>query len=227
MRLKLEKLAAAQPVPPPTAFVPRNDLLHEPEWPQDVTFLRDLYDDIIHISDEAGNDPAMDEWLYKTTEPKLKELITGLNKVIDKVTWLPVIVRDAHFAKYDFEKSVQAYNAGDFAKATLYQTYSLSKFRSVIIRLTDVGNTPPRKRNASYIEKIAYGYDISGEVFEGSGEMANRENQENINDSGTPDKHHETAPNPANLMRDVDADKEFPELAEEKNHRVIWPPRLR
>lgn len=227
MRIKLEKLAATQTFPTPTTPVLRNELLHEPEWPQDVAFLRDLYDDIVQISEEAGNDSAMDEWLCTTIEPKLKELIAGLTKVAKQVTWLPVIMRDAQFAKYDFEKSVQAHNAGDFAKATLFQTYALSKFRSVIIRLTAVSETAPRHRTSSLIEKIAYGYDISGETFDGSGEIANRENQENINDTAQPQDHHETPPNPANLMRDTDADQEFPDLAKQKNYHTIWPPRLR
>lgn len=82
-------------------------------------------------------------------------------------------------------------------------------------------------RNGLLHPKKAYGQDISGEVFEGSGEMANRENQENINDTANPKDHHETPQNPANQMHDVDADKEFPQLAEQKNHRVMWPPRSR
>jgi len=86
--------------------------------------------------------------------------------------------------------------------------------------MTRFGSVPSRQR-------LAYGYDISGEVFDGSGELANRENEKNLNDTAEPKDHHETPPNPANLMRDTDADKEFPELSEKKNDKVIWPPRRR
>jgi hypothetical protein len=82
-------------------------------------------------------------------------------------------------------------------------------------------------RNPSIAGKFAYGYDISGETFEGSGEIANRENQKNINDTAQPQDHHETPPNPANLTRDVDADKEYPMLQESKDKKVIWPARIR
>jgi len=76
-------------------------------------------------------------------------------------------------------------------------------------------------------KKRAYGYDISGEVTEGSGEIANRENQKNVEDTAQPQDHHQTPPNPANLMRDVDADKQFPELAQYKSVKPHWPPRTR
>lgn len=85
----------------------------------------------------------------------------------------------------------------------------------------------PFKFRSKLLCKKAYGYDISGEVFEGSGEIANRENQTNINDTAQPQDHHETPPNPLNLIRDVDADKEFPQLGEKKNKKVMWPARTR
>ena len=58
-------------------------------------------------------------------------------------------------------------------------------------------------------KKIGYGYDISGEVQEGSGPRAE---QENINDIAEPQDHHETPRNPANMSMDSEAEKEFPEL---------------
>ena len=64
---------------------------------------------------------------------------------------------------------------------------------------------------AKFLRK-AYGYDISGEIQEGSGPIANRENQTNINDTAEPQDHHETPRNPVNMSTDSDAEKEFPEL---------------
>jgi hypothetical protein len=130
-------------------------------------------------------------------------------------------------ARHDFEISVMYANSGDYASGVLYQSYSLTKIHTVLETMTRSASKPTRERISSFNEKTAYGYDISGEVFEGSTGLANQENQKNINDTAQPQDHHETPPNPANLTRDVDADKEFPELEEFKNKRVHWPPRTR
>lgn len=63
-------------------------------------------------------------------------------------------------------------------------------------------------------KKTAYGYDISGEVTEGSGPIADKENQTNINDTAQPQDHHETPRNPNNMVLDTEAEKEFPEELE-------------
>jgi hypothetical protein len=62
---------------------------------------------------------------------------------------------------------------------------------------------------ARFLQKKAYGLDISGETLEGSGPIAQ---QENLNDTAQPQDHHETPRNPANMSMDTDAEKEFPEL---------------
>jgi hypothetical protein len=59
-------------------------------------------------------------------------------------------------------------------------------------------------------KKTAYGYDISGEIEEGSGPIANRENQTNVNDTAQPQDRHETPRNPNNMVMDSEAEKEFP-----------------
>ena len=85
-----------------------------------------------------------------------------------------------------------------------------------------------RSKFLSSKPKIAYGYDIGGEVSDsGSTDIANRENQTNVNDTAQPQDHHETGANPANVLHDTEADKEFPELAEMKSKRVSWPARSR
>lgn len=77
---------------------------------------------------------------------------------------------------------------------------------------------------SKFLQKRAYGLDMSGEVFEGSGGIAE---QENLEHSSQPQQHHETPPNPANLTVDSEAEKEFPELAVAKHTQVHWPPRTR
>lgn len=82
-------------------------------------------------------------------------------------------------------------------------------------------------KNPLLTSKKAYGHDISGEVMGDSTGIANTENQKNLEDTAQPQNQHMTAPNPANLTRDSDADAQFPELKAFKDKRVIWPARSR
>lgn len=226
MRLKIAKLAAS---PVPTLVSKprfRNDLLLDQTWPQDVNYLRDTYNDIADIW-EVMKDPSQDEELYHRTEPRLQELVGSLEDVAKQVHQMPVVGRFMTNARHDFEIATMYAHSKDFASAVLYQSYSLVKVHDVLEMLTREGSKAPRNRFSSFHDKTAYGYDISGEVFEGSGEIANRENQKNINDTAQPQDHHETGTNPANVTHDTDADKEFPELGAKKNKRVNWPPRTR
>jgi hypothetical protein len=226
MRPTIAKLAASPVLTLKTKPRFRSDLLQDQTWPQDVNYLRDTYNDIILIWEEL-KEPETDKLLYQRTEPKLRELVESLMEVSTKVPYLSAIRKLMMNARHDFEIASMYSRAGDYASATLYQSYSLIKIHDVLETMTRFGSTPAHQRNAFIIDKKAYGYDISGEVFDGSGEMANRENEETLNDTAQPQDHHETAPNPANLTRDVDADEEFPELQEFKNKRVSWPPRTR
>lgn len=226
MRPTIAKLAASPVLPLKSKPRFRNELLHDQTWPQDVNYLRDTYNDITLIWEEL-KEPEADKLLYQRTEPKLKELVGSLLEVSTKVPYLSAVRKFMMNARHDFEISAMYARAGDYGSATLYQSYSLVKIHDVLETMTRFGSTPAHQRNAYVSEKKAYGYDISGEVFDGSGEIANRENEQTLNDTAQPQDHHETAPNPANLTRDVDADEEFPELAEKKNERVSWPPRTR
>jgi hypothetical protein len=226
MRLKIAKLAASPVHPLEVKPTFQNELLQDQDWTQDVKWLRDTYNDIAVLWEEMKA-PEQDEMLFTQTEPKLRELVLSLLDVVPQVPWMPIVKRYMTNARHDFEISVMYAHSGDYASAVLYQSYSLVKIHTVLENLTRTASQPTRNRFSSFNEKKAYGYDISGEVFEGSGEMANRENQKNIDDTAQPQDHHETPPNPANLMHDTDADKEFPELEEFKNKRVIWPPRTR
>ncbi len=64
-------------------------------------------------------------------------------------------------------------------------------------------------------------------MFNGSEDIANRENQKNVYDTAQPFEQHQTKPNPSNLSRDWEAEKEFPSLRRFKNKRIVWPPRTR
>lgn len=78
---------------------------------------------------------------------------------------------------------------------------------------------------SKFLRKKAYGYDISGEVMEGTGSIAEQENNQarNQDHSAMPWMHNETPTNPANNLIDADAEAEFPTLLEKKQPN--WPPR--
>lgn len=226
MRLKIAKLAASPISPLKSKPKFRNELLQDQTWPEDVKWLRDTYNDIVLIWDEL-KEPEQDALLFKRTEPKLRELVLSLLDVVPQVPWMPMIKRYMQNARHDFEISAMYNRSGDFASAVLYQSYSLAKIHGVLENMTRAASMSSRYRFSSFAEKMAYGYDQAGEVIDtGSQEIANRENQTNINDTAQPQDHHETPANPANI-RDVDADKEFPSLEEKKNKRVVWPARTR
>jgi hypothetical protein len=73
--------------------------------------------------------------------------------------------------------------------------------------------------------KSAYGYDISGEVYEGSGPIAQQEQAKNINDTAQPQDHHETPKNPNNFVVDSDALNDFPELEGHGSTQKFMPTR--
>lgn len=199
----------------------RNELLQQ-TWPQDVNYLRDTYTDAAEIWDKVKQDNK----LYDQTVPKLNELIQGLMDVAVAVPRLTYVGRDVNLAKHDADIATMYAKAGDYYTAISYQAYALTKLHAVLESLTREASKRPFK-NTSSTEKTAYGYDISGEVFEGSGEIANRENQTNINDTAQPQDHHETPVNPANVTMDSEAEEEFKELRDFKHKRVHWPPRNR
>ena len=124
--------------------------------------------------------------------------------------------RDVQNARWDIENSYQAAAGGDYALATQWQHWATVKL-----------NQSLRDLNSN---KVAYNYDVSGEIGEvwnGSESVADRENQKNIDDTANPAEQHTTPGNPANLSRDFQAERDYPALAGFKNKRVHWPPRPR
>jgi hypothetical protein len=66
----------------------------------------------------------------------------------------------------------------------------------------------------SKLLKFGYGYDISGEVNEGGGTSGQGKD---IEETQEPWTHHQTGPNPANVMRDSEAEEEFPQIVHKPN----------
>jgi hypothetical protein len=152
-----------------------------------------------------------DQRVYLQARQELKESVSKVAAMLPPKTRLG---REVRFAKWDILNAKTFAGAGDFPAATKSQLHAAWRLRNVVGALT----------------KQAYGYDISGEIgemYHGSQDIANRENQKNIDDTAQPFEQHETGGNPSNLTRDYEAEREFPALREFKNKRVHWPARLR
>jgi hypothetical protein len=109
---------------------------------------------------------------------------------------------------------------GDYATASIYQSYALTTLQRMLQSLLLEG----RKPKASFLVKKGYGYDVSGEVQEGAGTNADQKAQW---DTGGPGADGDKTPKPkGNVCVDTDAELEFPELAEKKHNRVQWPARI-
>lgn len=233
IRLPIQKLAASPVMSLKSRF--KSELLHHGmDWQQDVNYLRDIYMEIYaaweatqpftHETDAEGNrmvsenkyDPAQDKQLYNATEPLLRELILGLSDVSRQMTMRRDVFKATENAQHDFNTASSYGNAGDYALATVYQSYALMKMHSVLDGLTREVNSQSRK--------LGYGYDTSGEVNEKGGTSGD---QTHLYDTGNSPKNNHTQKNPANMMIDADAETDFPELAEIKHKRVYWPPRTR
>ena len=73
------------------------------------------------------------------------------------------------------------------------------------------------------ISKVAYGYDVSGEV----GEVSQEGRSPNLWDRGNASGDFEHTPgNPANVV-DAEAEEDFPEELKSRHERVEWPTRSR
>jgi len=233
IRLPIQKLAASPVTPLNTRF--KSELLHHGvDWQQDVNYLRDTYMEIYalweatqpftHEEDAEGNrmvsetkyEPEQDQKLYQETEPLLRELILGLQGISRQRTMRTDVMRASENAQHDFETASSYAKAGDWAMATLYQSYALMKMHQLLDSLTLEVNYQARK--------LGYGYDVSGEQGEGGGTNGD---DRHLWDTGNGSKKDRTPKNPANLMVDAEAESDYPELQKMKHHRVYWPPRTR
>lgn len=218
VRLPIAKLAASAVAPLTTTPQFSNALLQSgATWPQDVNYLRDTYMEIYAIWDRL-KEPEQDQELYTETEAHLRELLLGLDDVSKQLTTRGDVYRDVQNASHDADVAGSYAKAGDYGLATVYQSYALMKLHRILDSLTAMAN---KKRGS---KKFGYGYDVSGEVEEQGGTSGQ---SEHLWDTGQPQDHHETKPNPANCAMDFEAEQQFPELAEFKHKRVDFAPRNR
>lgn len=149
--------------------------------------LRDLYTKIATEWEAAS---AQGKALYASTEPKLRELILGMED------------SDVKFASLDFEIAAMHAASGNYERANVYFSHSLAKLH----------------------KKLAYGYDVSGEVQEKGGTSGQ---DRHLWDTSNSPKNNHTQNNPGAMSLDAEAESDYPELAEFKHKRVHWPPRTR
>jgi len=161
--------------------------------------------------------PTQDAELFQATEPKLRELLLGLGDVSKQLAGRTDIFRDVENAQHDFNVAESYGRAGDFGMGTVYESYCAMKLHRVLDTLT-------RDAKKKLSAKLAYGYDVSGEVQE-SGGTSGQDNA--LWDEGNSSKFDKTPPNPVSVAQDFEAEEEFPELAEIKHKRVKWPQRVR
>jgi len=176
-----------------------------PEWEQDLKYIRSLYDrvkselwDQMSVPSEGvGRDQA----LYQSTEPVMRELVIMLRSVADAAPQTQDAVRD-------FDAASSLAEAGDYEKAIL-------QFGQVLMKVHNLLNGKT---------KLGYGYDIGGQVQQGGGTSGEGRH---LWDTGNSPKHDHTTNNPANMMYDAEAESDYPELLKFKHKRVHWPPRIR
>jgi len=175
-----------------------------PEWEQDMQYLRELYD---QIASEQPNEMDTGEMRYESTEPKVRELLLVLRSIADTAP-------DTQGAVHDFEQATVHAGLGDYETANHNLSEALVKIHSQIGSLSKMGST-----------KLGYGYDVSGEA--GGGRGGTSSNDRHLWDTGNSPKHDHTQNNPANMMFDADAESDYPELRKFKHKRMYWPPRTR
>jgi hypothetical protein len=183
-----------------------------------VNYLRDTYMEIYAVWDRLKA-PEQDQELYTQTETHLRELVLGLEDVSKELSTRRDIARDVTNSHHDFDIASSYGKAGDYGMATVYQSYAMMKLHRVLDALTLDAN---KKRGSQ--QKLAYGYDVSGEVFERGGTDGK---SPELDDLGNSPKFDKTPPNPVAVAQDFEAEEDFPELAEMKHKRVEWPQRTR
>jgi hypothetical protein len=178
--LPIQKLASAPAPRFKSALLARNS--------NGMSDLRDLYS---KIATEWAASSEQGKKLYAATEPKLRELILGMDES-----------RDSQYASVDFEVGVMHAASGNYDRANVYFSHALAKLH----------------------KKLAYGYDVSGEVGEKGG--TNGQDRHLWDTSNSPKNNH-TQNNPGAMVLDAEAESDYPELAAFKHKRVHWPPRTR
>ncbi len=220
-RPSIPKLAATPISPLKVKPQFTNELLQSgASWPQDVNYLRDFYQDIYQLWDSLPFETPEDQKkLYEQTEPKLEELLMGLRGVSQQRSGRVDLYKITERAGHDAQIAGLYSRTGDFAVASLYQSYALTKLCRMLEALTLEGKRP----KASFLIKKSYGYDTMGEISEGGGTNGD---QKNLWDTAQPQDGHTTPKPKGNVNMDTQAEQEFPELAKKKHHRIHFPARI-
>jgi hypothetical protein len=220
-QVMIPKLAASpiQPLQVKPNF--SNELLQShATWPQDVNYMRDIYDEIyINWESNPFQTPEHEKALYELTEPRLEELVKGLKDISMQRSGRADLYKSTERAGHDAQVASLYAQGGDYAMASMYQSYALTKVHNMLEAMTREG----KQRKASFLVKKGYGYDVSGEVQDGSG---TNNNQKHLWDTAQPQDGHTTPKPQGNINMDTEALQEFPELKEKKLHKVHFPPRI-
>ena len=208
---KIPKFAA-------TGFAPLNQInynneLFSPKGYEEnlkyFQYLRGIYESIYMLWEKSRGRSVPDAQVYEETEKGIRELILGVSYILEKERdWRP-LKSSLERVKEDFEGARMHAAAPDYPLALIFQSYALIKLHSILSTLSR------GKKKFSSTSKVAYGYDTSGEIHEENG-------GQNIRDTANPQDHHETTHNPANSLVDVEADRDFPELAAKKHQPNIF-----
>lgn len=219
-QVMIPKLAAAPISPLQVKPQFTNELLQSgATWPQDVNYMRDTYSDIYSAwESNPFKTPADEQNLYNVTEPRLEELVKGLKDISMQRSGRVDLYKGTERAGHDAQVAQLYAKGGDYATASLYQSYALTKIHNMLEAMTREG----KQRKASFLVKKGYGYDVSGEVQEGGGSNSD---QKNLWDTAQPQDGHTTPKPMGNINMDTQAERDFPELAEKKQRRVHFPPR--
>lgn len=218
-RVSIPKLAAAGVAPLKSDPKYISELLQSTNatWPQDVSYMRDIYEEIRQKWIQF-EDPSQDSALYEAVKTGVAELVQGLKDVSQQRSGRADLYRVTERAGHDAQTGELYGKSGDYNTAVVMFSYAMTKIHAVLESLTLEG----KKRKASLLIKKGYGYDISGEVQNGSG---SRNEQKHQWDSANPQKQHDTGVSPSNVMRDTQAENEFPELKQKKKTKIHFPAR--
>jgi hypothetical protein len=219
MRIKIPHLAGS--AVPALQSIPKMDspLFRDRSvtWPQDVNWLRDVFNDIRELWEKAGHDPAADEQLYKATANRMTELAEGLSDVVKQLPWRSDINQQLDLAKSNASNASLHATGSDWAMATTYQAQALIKYRALLDTLTRQASKNIRQYAAfnftATLTKKGYGYNQEGVIEEpGARNPEHDSGKGNTRNPGL-DAH------PENHMLDEEAVRDFPELAVVTNHR--------
>jgi hypothetical protein len=219
--IMIPKLARSPISPIKTRPQFTNELLQsQAKWPQDVNYLTDIYGEIYDAWEHNPfKTPADERSLYEVTLPRLEELLQGLRDVSMQRSGRADLYKAVERAGHDAQVAGLYGQSHDYAMASLYQSYALTRLHNMLEALLREGN----KRKASFLLKRGYGLDVSGEVQEGVGSGGD---QKNLWDTAQSQDGHKTPKPMGNINLDTQAEADFPELRDKKHNKVHFPPRI-